>query len=278
MQLFEQVRQFGLLKTKFLRLYCLAWEQNKVEIAVRNACWTIGFLCALALSLVALSRWNDDANHPWQTLGLTFDRVAAMDVFGGSLIGTLVMAGIFFVEQILVLIHVTGTRSLDFSCLVGFLWFLPGASAEELFSRGFILNGLFMLLPGKQNRWVAVAVSAIVSGFLHAINPHASALSVLGNTLGGVVYILAYLRSGRLWLGIGLHFAWNFVQGTILGFPVSGNMSPAILTQPIPSNIILTGGAYGPEAGLIGMGFRFVAIIAILLMWSGRDRNIRDAI
>ncbi len=248
-----------------------------VEFAARNACWIIGYLCALALSLVALSRWNDNADHPWQILGLKFDRVAAMDMLGGALIGTLVMAGIFFAEQVLGLIHVTGISSPDFSVLIGLLWFLPSASSEELFSRGFMLNGLFMLVPGKQHKWFAVAVSAVVSGFLHAMNPHASLFSVLGNSLGGVVYAVAYLRSGKLWLGIGLHFAWNFVQGAVLGFPVSGQMTPAIVTQTIPRAMVLTGGAYGPEAGLIGMGFRFVAIIAILLMWSGRDRNIHAA-
>src|SRR5689334_24808078 len=122
-------------------------EATKVQIGARNACWIAGYLCALALSLVALSRWNDNTDHPWQTLGLKFDRRAAMDAFGGTLIGTLVMAAIFFVEHVLGLIDVVGIRSPGFSILIGLLWFLPGASAEELFCRGFMLNGLFMLVP-----------------------------------------------------------------------------------------------------------------------------------
>jgi membrane protease YdiL (CAAX protease family) len=236
---------------------------------VRNAWWVLGDLSILVFTLVALSRWKE-SDHPWHVLGLEIDRIAVMDALAGFLIGAVVMIGIFSVEQTAGLLRVSGLRDLDFFILVGFLWSLPGAFAEELFCRGFMLNGLFMVLHGRQ-KWLAVAISAIAFGFIHAINPHASDISILGNALGGVVYALAYLRSGRLWLGTGLHFGWNFVQGTILGFPVSGVATPGMVQQTATGDVLLTGGAYGPEAGLVGMGFRFVTIIAIF-MWIGWRR------
>jgi len=239
---------------------------------VREAWWLIGNLSVIVFSVVALAHWKNSRDNPWQVLGLDLDRAAGVDLSIGFLIGALVMVGIFLVELTWGLIDVAGVRRPDLFILNGCLWFLPRAFAEELFCRGFLLNGLFVLVHGKY-KWLAVAISAIVFGFIHALNPNANELSVLGNTLGGVVYSLAYLKSGRLWLGTGLHFAWNFVQGAILGFPVSGNATFGLLYQGAWSDILWTGGDYGPEAGLIGMGFRFVAIIAVLLWCARRSRQ-----
>jgi hypothetical protein len=87
----------------------------------------------------------------------------------------------------------------------------------------------------------------------------------VGNALGGVVYGVAFLGSRRIWLPLGLHVAWNFVQAPVLGFPFLWGEVGLIRQTPVGS-ALLTGGSYGPEAGLIGMGFRFVAI-ALLLAW-----------
>ena len=108
-------------------------------------------------------------------------------------------------------------------------------------------------------------VMAACFGLAHAGNPNASALSVLGNALGGLMYGVAFLGSGRIWLPLGLHFAWNFVQAPVLGFPFLGKEIGLVQQTPVGSALI-TGGSYGPEAGLVGMAFRFVAI-ALLAGW-----------
>ena len=64
---------------------------------------------------------------------------------------------------------------------------------------------------------IALVVSSVGFGLLHLVTTaDATTLSVLSTTLGGVMYGLAYLRTGRIWMGVGIHFAWNFVQGTVL--------------------------------------------------------------
>lgn len=73
------------------------------------------------------------------------------------------------------------------------------------------------------------------------------------------------LLSGLV-LAIGLHFAWNFVQGPLLGFPVSGIGAGGLQQVHDAGPVWLSGGAYGPEAGLVGVAFRFV-IIALVLLW-----------
>ncbi|WP_234117410.1 hypothetical protein [Clostridium hydrogenum] len=72
----------------------------------------------------------------------------------------------------------------------------------------------------------------------------------------------AYLEIRNLIFPIALHFSWNFFQGPIFGFPVSGLKFPGMISQSITSNNnTLMGGMYGPEGGIIGIGFRILVIV-----------------
>jgi hypothetical protein len=229
-----------------------------------------GAFSVIIFSIIALARWKRGIDDPWAIMGLSLDRVSIVDMLAGALIGTLAMAGIFLVEWSFQLLRVAGVHLSSLFILGLFVWYLPRTFAEEFFCRGLMLNGISMVLRQK-NKWLAVAISSIAFGFIHAANPYASPISILGNALGGMVYALAYLKSGRLWLGTGLHFAWNFVQGPILGFPVSGNAGYGLVSQSLQGDFAYSGGDYGPEAGLIGMGFRFVAM-ALVLLWCRRSK------
>ena len=225
----------------------------------------IGFVVyvfAIAWGVIAVQHWRRARIPVWQGMGLRFDARAWSDLAGGIAIGTLVMAGIFGVEWALGALHVRGVQLPD----LGWVIWLPVlaflAFGEEIAYRSLMLNGLLVTL---RKRWLAVIVMAACFGLAHASNPHASALSVLGNALGGLMYGVAYLGSRRIWLPWGLHFAWNFVQAPVLGFPLLGKEVGLVQQSPVGSALI-TGGNYGPEAGLVGMTFRFVAI-ALLVGW-----------
>ena len=234
----------------------------------------LGFVMYLVASMcgvAAVQHWRRDRISPWQGLGLCFDARAWTDLGGGIVIGTLVMGGIFGVEWALGVLYV---RGVQFPNLGWFIW-LPVlaflAFGEEIAYRGLMLNGLLVML---RKRWLAVIVMAACFGLAHACNPNASVLSVLGNALGGLVYGVAFLGSERIWLPLGLHFAWNFVQAPVLGFPFLGE-EIGLVQQVSVGSALITGGSYGPEAGLVGMLFRFVAI-ALLAGWLSwrRDRRV----
>jgi membrane protease YdiL (CAAX protease family) len=80
----------------------------------------------------------------------------------------------------------------------------------------------------------------------------------------------------RLWLPVGAHFAWYFAQG-LLGFPVSGMDAGGLRRIHDNGPAWLAGGAYGPEAGAVGIAFRFV-VIALMLLWVSKRRQRQPAI
>ncbi len=150
-----------------------------------------------------------------------------------------------------------------------FLFFCVGVY-EELFTRGYALR---VIAEGLCSRWLspraAVAWStgatSVAFGLVHLSNPEASLVSTLGITAAGLMLAAAYITTGRLALPIGLHITWNFFQGPIYGFPVSGlSLEPGYrrvdLAQSGPA--LWTGGAFGPEAGLMGV---LAALLGLLL-------------
>jgi len=86
-------------------------------------------------------------------------------------------------------------------------------------------------------------------------NPFQNWISTLNTALVGVLLAICYLRTRALWLPLGIHFAWNFVQGYVLGFPVSGiALQHSIFQAKIIGPAYLTGGAYGPEGSILSLG------------------------
>ncbi len=219
---------------------------------------------AFGLGIWAVLRARADGRSLLDMLGLRWNGQALADLSMGAAITAVAMGGIFLVEAALGGITrgaATGTPPpLALSALAK----LAATFKEELIMRGLLLSGLLLALRGRA--WLAIGLSAVAFGLIHLSNPGASALSVVGNALGGVIYGTAFLMARSLWLPIGLHFAWNFTQGPLLGFPVSGMDAGGLQRVVDVGPAWLTGGAYGPEAGAVGIAFRFV-VLALLVAW-----------
>ena len=220
------------------------------------------YAVAFGFGAIALRQWRRVQIAPWRGMGLQFDTHAWQDLTAGLVIGTLVMGGIFGVVWFSGALQVRGVQSPDLNWVVWIPILAFLAFGEEIAYRSLMLNGLLVLL---HKRWLAVIVMSAWFGLAHAFNPNASILSVVGNGLGGVMYGVAFLGSGRIWLPLGLHFAWNFIQSPVLGFPILG-LEIGLVRQVRIGDALITGGDYGVEAGLVSMAFRFVAI-ALLVGW-----------
>ncbi len=139
---------------------------------------------------------------------------------------------------------------------------------EELMFRGYQLTNLLegLSVKGQPTQWTmtgAVVVSSILFGAGHVENPNVSLLSIINIIIAGIMLAIPFLVTGRLGLSIGLHAGWNFVEGSILGFPVSGlkyHHTLITINQNGPST--WTGGTFGPEGGMLGA----IAIALVILI------------
>ncbi len=136
---------------------------------------------------------------------------------------------------------------------------LPGIAAplatgvyEELLFRG----GVFRLAERWFGTWIAVVVSSVVFGFAHLGNESATMQGLLSiSTWAGVLLAATYVLTRRLWLGIGLHAAWNYTQGTVYSGIVSGNATPGsgFVLSRMEGPDWLTGGTFGVEASVVAL-------------------------
>ena len=95
-----------------------------------------------------------------------------------------------------------------------------------------------------------------------------------GNLLRRFTFCIRLYRTKQLWLSIGLHIGWNFFEGVVFGFPVSGLDIYPLLRIKVTGPELWTGGAFGPEAGLIVLPSLIVGAVLIYLFSKNRDGNI----
>ncbi len=230
---------------------------------------------ALAITLsVYIARGYLD-QQSFTSLGLLSNRQGLIDLLVGVGITLVMFLAIFLIQ------FAAGWLRFD-----GFSWQadLPGLSLEtlvlyfaimilvgwqeEILWRGYWLQNL---ADGLNMFWGIVISSVIFAGF-HLINPGSSWISSLGIFIAGIFLAYGYQTTRQLWLPIGLHIGWNFFEGPIFGFPVSGLETPAVFLHTSTGPTLITGGRFGPEAGLIFLPALLIGVGLIYLYT--RRRNL----
>jgi hypothetical protein len=204
------------------------------------------------------------------SLGVRWDGQAVRDTLVGIGIAAVMMGLIFVVEAGMGWLQFDSAPADPGSSAALLLWagiFLLVGWYEELLSRGYLLQNLE---DGLNTFW-AVAISSALFGLAHLGNPNASLVSTIGILAAGVFLAYGYLRTRQLWLPIGLHIGWNFFEGPFFGFPVSGINTFRLLQHHAVGPEIITGGPFGPEAGLILLPG--LALGTALIYWYTRARN-----
>ena len=245
----------------------------------------VPLLAALAMVWLAARYWD---HRSFAAYGFHFRSRWWVDFGVGFALGALLMAGIFLVELAAGWLWVTGTwqtarpgESFFVALLVPIVTFVAVGIYEELLIRGYLLRNLaeglnFGQAAPRRAVLLAWLGSAVFFGLLHATNPNASLVSTVNLMGAGIFLGLGYVLSGELALPIGLHMAWNFFQGNVFGFPVSGaTFSQATVfavQQQGPD--VWTGGAFGPEGGLLGVAAMGAGCLLILLWVCVRGRRV----
>lgn len=202
------------------------------------------------------------------SLGVDLNPQALMDVMAGISIAFAIMGLIYAVESSLGWVKFEGFAweadsafmATSSTLIFGLIFILTGWS-EELISRGYHLQNL---TDGMGKFW-GVMISSAIFGLAHITNPNATWIAALDIFLAGLFFAYAFLRTGALWLGIGLHIGWNFFEGVIFGFPVSGLDTYHLIWHQVQGPEIWTGGAFGPEAGLIVLPALAIGTVLIYL-------------
>ena len=198
------------------------------------------------------------------SIGLKLDRWAVFDLFAGIGITFVMMGLIFGIELAVGWLTIDGFAwqsesgsTVALNMLGVFVLFIFVGWNEELLFRGYRLKNLS---EGLTPVW-GVLISSAWFGVIHLGNPNARILSAVGILLAGLFLAYPVLRTGQLWLSVGLHIGWNFFEGPVFGFPVSGLDIYPLTRIHVQGPELWTGGAFGPEAGL--------ALLPALLVGAG---------
>ena len=203
------------------------------------------------------------------SLGLKTREKDVLDFVLGIFIGLFMITTVFLMEISLGLIRIEINSKIEISYLVyGLLASLSVAFMEELIFRGYLFQNALLSLNENQ----AILISSIVFGLMHIFNPNVNFLAIVVISIIGILLAICYLKTQGLHFPIGLHFAWNFFEGYIYGFPISGNRVEGVLVTIIEGPAWLTGGQFGPEGSLIGL---VVSLIVTLIAFSLHDSNKR---
>lgn len=275
MLFFNQARRLrsGWRALLFLFLFFVLWKicskalvlglsvvTQAMGIAANSALITkwrmlLGALVVVVVSFIVgwlIGRVCEDL--PARSLGWSFHKGWWRDLLVGSLIGALAMlAATLLAAATGGYVFSLNPRGFFASVLpslvVSLVIFVPAAAAEQALFTGYA----FQTLLRSHSFWLVAVLSAMLFGFVHLGNPSvAPGFTFWNTTLAGIWFAVAFWRTRSLWFVLGLHWAWNWTQGALLGIPVSGITE--VVDEPLLRAVetgsdFVTGGAYGIEGG-----------------------------
>ena len=204
----------------------------------------------------------------FRSLGWGLNRGWLKNLALGSLIGAasmLLAAGIAAATGAIRFSFNQSTSSaIAKTALITLVVFVLAGAAEEALFRGYPLQ---TLLRAKLV-WVGVVATSLAFGVAHLGNPNVSkGLPFINTVIAGVWLAVAFFRTRSMWLPVGLHWSWNWIQAAFLGIPVSGNerFAPAPVLHAMNAGPNwLTGGAYGIEGGV---ACTVALIVSTIVVW-----------
>lgn len=140
---------------------------------------------------------------------------------------------------------------------------------EELAFRAI----LFRIVEEKLGSWIALFISSLFFGAVHIANPNATLFSSFAIAVeAGILLGAAYMLTRRVWFAVGIHIAWNYVQGAVFGIAVSGAEVKGLISSHLEGNELFSGGAFGAEASLITLVVCTTA--GVLLLWKSHQNGM----
>lgn len=203
------------------------------------------------------------------SLGFAFDRKSKKTLLIGFVLGLLIISFGFISLIACNELYFIGFEIDIFKLLLSGVIFILISFYEELLFRGYILNNLLASI----NKYIALMISSVLFVIIHLINPHLNLISFINILLAGILLGLPYIYTKNLWFSFTFHFSWNFFQGTIFGYNVSGLKGYSLITQQPNGNTIWNGGDFGFEGSII---CTIVIIGSIYLLYLFYQRQLKQ--
>ena len=235
----------------------------KVNLGIQDW-WNILDLFSVSLTILAFFLWVRLVEwRPVRSMGLP--KKGALAAFAkGAILGSCMITGLFL---ILLALEAARLDRIQFNPATLFSWFLVAvgyviqASAEEIYMRGWLLP----VISAKTNPYLGLAISSCMFAVIHLGNNGVSLISSIHTALFALLAAVYALKAGNIWGVCGIHFAWNFLQGNLYGFHVSGfDSQSSLLYFSTKGSSLLTGGAYGPEGGIPGVLICLLALVYVI--------------
>jgi len=271
--LWLRILQLPLSRLVFLGgivFYMMAWSEGRIQAFKDSP--LIGVAIAVGMALVVLAvyvawgKWIERRDVTELSLP-----GAGREWAIGGLIGVVLYSGCVLLLMLFGMYRIEGLNPLSYMIPAAAMA-VKSSVFEELLFRGV----LFRSVEAMAGSWIAIIVSSLVFGLLHLLNPDA--------TIAGAVYIAieaglllaaAYLVTRRLWMAIGYHMLWNYVQSAVFSGIVSGGVSlPGLFQAKIEGPSFFTGGTFGMEQSVFALVLCTLTGVVMLLIAMRRGHMV----
>lgn len=216
---------------------------NAVGVNTMCAFMLSQFLCAL-FAIYIFRKFVDKKS--FKSLGFELTNYKA-DLLKGLVWGAALISLGFFALYFSGFITVIDSDFGAIQWLSYIAFFVIVAFNEEILVRGYVLTNLM----ASMNKYWALIVTALLFSVMHLGNDSTSLISTANIFIAGLMLGVYTIHKRNLWFPIAMHFTWNFFQGPILGFEVSGTKMESVINQQVSGNSLVTGGDFGFEGSLL---------------------------
>lgn len=235
----------------------------------------IGFMINISLNnlifiFACIVMWKIFEKKKISAMGLISLKKGYMDLIMGLIMGAMtisVVAIVLLLVGDVKLINPVNKPQISTSLLTGIVSFIFVGFGEEILGRGYIMS----VLKQTRNKWIVIIVSSLIFAALHLSNNGISVLAFINLTLVGMLFAYMYMKSKNIWMSIGYHITWNYFQGYVWGFQVSGITTKGLYSIKNINDNIINGGAFGPEGGLVVTVITLIAFYGVHLYYKNKN-------